>query len=50
MQLVRQAFDPQSLANPAKIFPTPKTCGESLRRQAQLQADGIVLPPQAQVF
>jgi glycolate oxidase len=50
MQLVRQAFDPQSLANPAKIFPSPKTCGESLRRQVQLQADGIVLPPQAQVF
>jgi len=32
MQLVRRAFDPQSLANPGKIFPTPASCGESSRR------------------
>jgi glycolate oxidase len=32
MQLVRLAFDPQSLANPGKIFPTPARCGESQRR------------------
>jgi glycolate oxidase len=32
MQLVRRAFDPQSLANPGKIFPTPASCGESGRR------------------
>jgi len=31
MQWVRQAFDPQSLANPGKIFPTPRTCGEGTR-------------------
>jgi len=36
MVLVRQAFDPQALANPDKIFPTPKTCGESARRQAEV--------------
>ncbi|NEP19561.1 MAG: glycolate oxidase subunit GlcD [Leptolyngbya sp. SIO4C1] len=29
MQWVRQAFNPQGLANPTKIFPTPKTCGEA---------------------
>ena len=28
MQFVRKAFDPQGLANPGKIFPTPRTCGE----------------------
>ena len=31
MQWVRRAFDPQGLANPEKIFPTPRTCGESAR-------------------
>jgi glycolate oxidase len=28
MQLVRCAFDPKSLCNPGKIFPTPRLCGE----------------------
>ena len=28
MQLVRCAFDPQSLCNPGKVFPTPRLCGE----------------------
>jgi glycolate oxidase len=28
MQLVRCAFDPVSLCNPGKIFPTPRMCGE----------------------
>jgi glycolate oxidase len=28
MQLVRCAFDPESLCNPGKIFPTPRMCGE----------------------
>ncbi len=28
MQLVRCAFDPQSISNPGKIFPTPRLCGE----------------------
>ncbi len=28
MQLVRCAFDPEGLANPGKIFPTPRLCGE----------------------
>jgi glycolate oxidase len=34
MRLVRDAFDPAGLANPGKIFPTPRSCGESARRQA----------------
>jgi len=29
MQLVRCAFDPESLCNPGKIFPTPRLCGEA---------------------
>ena len=28
MQLVREAFDPERLANPGKIFPRPRLCGE----------------------
>ncbi|MEU5566418.1 FAD-linked oxidase C-terminal domain-containing protein [Micromonospora musae] len=28
MQLLRCAFDPRGLANPGKIFPTPRLCGE----------------------
>ncbi len=28
MQLVRCAFDPTSISNPGKIFPTPRLCGE----------------------
>jgi glycolate oxidase len=31
MQYVRQVFNPKGLANPGKIFPTPKTCGEAAR-------------------
>lgn len=31
MQLVRCAFDPDGLANPGKIFPTPRMCGEARR-------------------
>ncbi|RSM67677.1 FAD-binding oxidoreductase [Actinoplanes sp. ATCC 53533] len=32
MQLLRCAFDPAGLANPGKIFPTPRLCGEVPRR------------------
>lgn len=28
MQLVRCAFDPEQLANPTKVFPRPRLCGE----------------------
>ncbi len=28
MQLVRCAFDPHGIANPGKIYPTPRLCGE----------------------
>ncbi|MBA2390450.1 MAG: FAD-binding protein [Geodermatophilaceae bacterium] len=28
MQMVRCAFDPDNIANPGKIFPTPRLCGE----------------------
>jgi glycolate oxidase len=34
MQWVKQVFNPKGLANPGKIFPTPKTCGEAAREQA----------------
>jgi glycolate oxidase len=28
MQLLRCAFDPDGIANPGKVFPTPRLCGE----------------------
>jgi glycolate oxidase len=31
MQRVRHAFDPQNIANPDKLFPTPRLCGEQRR-------------------
>ncbi len=33
MQYVRAAFNPQGLANPGKLFPTPRTCGEAAQAQ-----------------
>ena len=50
MLLVRQAFNPEGLANPDKQFPTPRTCSESARRVRVLQAQGVTLPQAAQVF
>ena len=38
MGLLRQAFDPEHLANPGKVLPTPRTCGESTRRSVRLPA------------
>lgn len=35
MQLVRGAFNPKGLANPGKLFPTPRTCGEAARANVQ---------------
>jgi glycolate oxidase len=34
MQWVRSVFNPKGLANPEKIFPTPRTCGEGARAGA----------------
>lgn len=41
MQWVRRVFDPKTLANPGKIFPTPKTCGEAARAESAKQFPGI---------
>ena len=49
MQLVRRAFDPEARANPGKIFPTPRTCAESARRVAVLEAQGVKLPAEVVV-
>ncbi|MEU4427737.1 FAD-linked oxidase C-terminal domain-containing protein [Actinoplanes sp. NPDC024001] len=41
MQLVRCAFDPDGLANPGKVFPTPRLCGERPgRRQGAFEHQG----------
>jgi len=50
MLLVRRAFDPEGLANPGKLFPTPRSCAESARRVQVLQAEGVSLPAGATVF
>ncbi|NEP00249.1 MAG: glycolate oxidase subunit GlcD [Symploca sp. SIO2E9] len=44
MKWVNQVFNPKGLANPGKIFPTPRTCGESAKVQQVKQFEG------AQVF
>ncbi len=41
MQWVRQTFNPKELANPGKIFPTPKTCGEAARAEAAKQFEDV---------
>ena len=43
MQRVRCAFDPQHLANPQKIFPTPRLCGEKpgIYQEHPLVAAGV---------
>ena len=50
MALLRQAFDPDNRANPGKVLPTPRTCGESSRRKVSLQAKGVSLPDEAVAF
>ncbi|MEB3158650.1 MAG: FAD-linked oxidase C-terminal domain-containing protein [Synechococcus sp.] len=43
MRRLRLAFDPEGLANPGKIFPTPTMCAESSRRASTLDVDPAVL-------
>ncbi|MGB3511752.1 MAG: glycolate oxidase subunit GlcD [Microcoleaceae cyanobacterium] len=43
MQWVRSVFNPKGLANPEKIFPTPRTCGESANVQKVKQFEGVEL-------
>ena len=38
MGLLRRAFDPENRANPGKVLPTPRTCGESAKRVVTLPA------------
>ena len=41
MQWVRQVFNPKGLANPGKIFPTPRTCGEGAKVDTSKKFDSI---------
>jgi glycolate oxidase len=51
MQWVRSALNPQGLANPTKIFPTPKTCGEAAQASAsQGQGATPTYPVEAERF
>ncbi|MBV9095496.1 MAG: FAD-binding protein [Streptosporangiaceae bacterium] len=48
MQLLRCAFDPASLCNPGKVFPTPRLCGEVPGRRRG--AHPAVAAGQAEIF
>ena len=37
MQYVRYCFNPKELANPGKIFPTPRTCGEAANAKKMVE-------------
>jgi glycolate oxidase len=39
MQWVRRSFDPKNIANPTKIFPSPRTCGEGAKPLSQSELD-----------
>ncbi len=41
MQWVRQVFNPKGLANPGKIFPTPRTCGEAAMAKSSKQFESV---------
>ncbi|MCT7950370.1 glycolate oxidase subunit GlcD [Ancylothrix sp. C2] len=43
MQWVREVFNPKGLANPGKMFPTPKTCGEAARAKMEKNLAGVEL-------
>lgn len=43
MLWVRQAFDPKGIANPTKLFPTPRTCGEAAKayQGQKIEIEGV---------
>ncbi len=41
MQWVRQVFNPKGLANPDKMFPTPRTCGEAANALKSKKFEGV---------
>lgn len=43
MQWVRECFNPDNLANPGKLFPTPRTCGEAANANRLEQFPGTEL-------
>jgi glycolate oxidase len=43
MQYVRSAFNPDNLANPDKLFPTPKSCGEAVNAHKEKELEGVEL-------
>lgn len=41
MQWVKQVFNSEGLANPEKIFPTPRTCGEAARAISEKKFENV---------
>ncbi len=50
MKFIRNAFDPEMRANPFKIFPTPRTCGESMGRKKLLLSERNELVRDVEVY
>ena len=48
MQRVRRAFDPDRIANPEKLFPTPRLCGE--RRHGAYVPHALEVAGVAEIF
>ncbi|MEO6923916.1 MAG: FAD-linked oxidase C-terminal domain-containing protein [Bryocella sp.] len=48
MQRVRLALDPDNIANPEKLFPTPRLCGE--RKHGAYKPHPLELSGQAEIF
>ncbi|BFM40922.1 glycolate oxidase subunit GlcD [Synechocystis sp. LKSZ1] len=43
MAWIRYCFNPDNLANPGKLFPTPRSCGEVANRQPPLRESSLPL-------
>ncbi|HBB35372.1 MAG TPA: glycolate oxidase subunit GlcD [Cyanobacteria bacterium UBA8803] len=41
MRWINEVFNPKGLANPGKVFPTPRTCGEAANRQTGEQFNDL---------
>ncbi|ERN40814.1 glycolate oxidase, subunit GlcD [Rubidibacter lacunae KORDI 51-2] len=50
MLAVRQAFDPKGLANPGKLFPTPRTCGEAAIARKNKLSEASVAAVEVDLF
>ncbi len=50
MGFLRKAFDPHNRANPGKVFPTPRSCGESARKKVYFQDNKKIKESNLEVY